>query len=54
LIPPAARVELALKFHDRSDAGMGVEETLSLIRDLIANSINGYLNKFTDPGGRMN
>lgn len=51
---PGRRLEIALKFHDRSEAGLGVEETLTLIRDLIANSIAGYFNKFDDPRGRFN
>ena len=53
-IPAGRRMEIALRFYDRSENGYGIEETLALIRDLIANSIAGYFNKFDDPRGRLN
>jgi hypothetical protein len=51
---PGSRMRIAAWFYDRSDLGLGVEETLSIIRDLIANSIAGYFHKFDDPRNRMN
>jgi hypothetical protein len=54
LIPPADRLAIAMQFRDRSAAGFGIEETLAVLRDLIANSISGYFNKFDDPRRRLN
>lgn len=48
------RVEIALAFHDRSEKGYGIEETLAMVRDLIHNSVAGYFHKFDDPRNRMN
>ena len=54
-IPVDRRLELAQRFHDRSDRGLGVEETLSAIRDLIHSSFGGYFERRTDTDpGRNN
>lgn len=53
-ISPGRRIEIALAFRDRSENGYGIEETLSLFRDLISNSIAGYFHKFDDPNKRIN
>ena len=53
-ISPGSRMRIAAWFYDRSDLGLGIEETLAIFRDLVANSISGYFNKFDDPRGRMN
>lgn len=54
-IPADRRLELAQRFHDRSDRGLGIEETLSAIRDLIHSSFGGYFERRTgDDPGRMN
>lgn len=44
-MPPARRVELALDFHDRSDVGLGIAETLDEIRDAIHATLGGYAQK---------
>ena len=48
------RLEIALKFHDRTIHGLGVRETMDAIRDLISSSINGYFNRVLDDEKRMN
>jgi hypothetical protein len=53
-IPAAERMAIAMQFRDRSAAGFGVEETLSVLRDLIGNSISGYINHIEDPRRRLN
>lgn len=52
-IPIAQRLEIAIKFRDRSDHGLGIEQTLSLVRDLIHETIQGgWQRKTPDEFGR--
>jgi hypothetical protein len=47
-IPIGKRLELAQQFYDRSDRGLGVEITLSMIRDLIHSANEGYMTRRMD------
>lgn len=49
------RVEIALKLRLTSDRGLGIEETLTAIRDLIHSSFGNYIERrLNDDEGRLN
>jgi hypothetical protein len=54
-IPEGERLRLAQMFHDRTDKGLGIAETLSALRDLMHSSLGDYFQRRTDEDpGRMN
>lgn len=51
-VPVGQRLEIGLKFHDRSVEGFGIQETLQLIRDVLTSQ--GLLSRVLDEEHRRN
>ena len=51
-ITPGQRMEIALAFRDRSVEGLGVQETLQLIRDVL--TTHGFHDRAVDEENRRN
>lgn len=51
-VPVAQRLEIAMKFHDRSVNGFGIQETLQMVRDALQGS--GFFSRVVDQENRRN